>query len=90
MVFAIIPCCDASDNWFVLLIRTVDTLPNVTSRVSGEASFPRTIRLAGLILNNISPQLVVDDSETCTDDDRHEFRRASWAHIDQCLEDGYS
>jgi hypothetical protein len=90
MVFAIIPCCDASDNWFVLLIRTVDTLPNVTSRVSGETSFLRTIQLAVLILNDISLQLIVNDSETWTDDDLHKFRRASSAHIDQCLADEHS
>jgi hypothetical protein len=30
---------------------------------------------------------VVDYSETWTDDDLHEFSHASWAHIDQRLED---
>jgi len=48
------------------------------------------LRLAVLVLNDILPQSVVDNRETWMEDDLHEFRRVSWAHIDQCLADGYS
>jgi hypothetical protein len=45
------------------------------------------LRLAVLILNNIPPQLVVDDSENWAEADLQEFTQASWQHIDQLLED---
>jgi hypothetical protein len=45
------------------------------------------LRLAVLILNDIPPQSVVDDSESWTEEDLQEFTQASWQYIDQHLED---
>jgi hypothetical protein len=45
------------------------------------------LRLAVLILNDIPPQSVVDDSESWTEEDLQEFTHGSWKHIDQRLED---
>jgi len=45
------------------------------------------LRLAVLILNDIPPQSVVDESETWTEADLQEFTQASWQHIAQHLED---
>ena len=45
------------------------------------------LRLAVLILNDISPQSVVDDSETWSEEDLQDFAQASWQQIDQRLED---
>jgi hypothetical protein len=45
------------------------------------------LRLAVLILNDIPPQSVVDDSERWTEVDLQEFTQAGWQHIDQHLED---
>lgn len=45
------------------------------------------LRLAVLILNDIPPQSVVDDTESWTEEDLQEFTQASWQHIDQQLED---
>ena len=45
------------------------------------------LRLAVLILNDIPPQSVVDDSESWTEVDLQEFTQASWQHLDQHLED---
>lgn len=45
------------------------------------------LRLAVLILNDIPPQSVVDDSESWTEEDLQEFTQASWQHLDQQLED---
>jgi hypothetical protein len=45
------------------------------------------LRLAVLILNDIPPQSVVDDSESWTEEDLQAFTQASWQHIDQHLED---
>jgi protoheme ferro-lyase len=45
------------------------------------------LHLAVLILNDIPPQSVVDDSESWAEEDLQEFTQASWQHIDQHLED---
>ena len=45
------------------------------------------LRLAVLILNDIPPQSVVDDSESRTEEDPQEFTQAGWQHLDQHLED---
>ena len=45
------------------------------------------LRLAVLILNDIPPQSVVDESESWTEADLQEFTQTSWQHIDHCLED---
>jgi hypothetical protein len=45
------------------------------------------LRLAVLILNDIPPQSVVDDSESWSEEDLRDFAQASWQHIDQRLED---
>jgi hypothetical protein len=45
------------------------------------------LRLAVLILNDILPQSVVDDSESWTEADLQDFTQGSWKHIDQRLED---
>ena len=45
------------------------------------------LRLAVLILNDIPPQSVVDDSESWTEEDLQDFTQGSWKSIDQRLED---
>jgi hypothetical protein len=45
------------------------------------------LRLAVLILNDISPQSVVDASESWSEEDLQDFAQASWQHIDQNLDD---
>jgi hypothetical protein len=45
------------------------------------------LRLAVLILNDIPPQSVVDESASWTEADLQECTPASWQHIDQHLED---
>ena len=45
------------------------------------------LRLAVLILNDIPPQSVVDDSESWTEEDLQDFTQGSWKYIDQRLED---
>jgi len=45
------------------------------------------LRLAVLILNDIPPQSVIDDSESWTEEDLQDFTQGSWKHIDQRLED---
>jgi hypothetical protein len=45
------------------------------------------LRLAVLILNDIPPQSVVDDSESWTEEDLQDFTQGSWRYIDQRLED---
>jgi hypothetical protein len=45
------------------------------------------LRLAVLILNDIPPQSVVDDSESWTEEDLQDFTQGSWKYIDQHLED---
>ena len=45
------------------------------------------LRLAALILNDIPPHAVVDYSDEWSEEDLHDFRQASWAHIDSLLED---
>jgi hypothetical protein len=40
-----------------------------------------------LMLNDIPPQSVVDDSTSWTEEDLQAFTQASWQHIDQPLED---
>ena len=45
------------------------------------------LRLAVLILNDIPPLSVVDDSESWTEEDLQDFTQGSWKYIDQRLED---
>jgi hypothetical protein len=45
------------------------------------------LRLVVLILNDIPPQSVVDESESWTEADLQEFTQASWQQLDQQLED---
>jgi hypothetical protein len=44
------------------------------------------LKLATLILNDIPPQAVVDDSDEWSEEDHRDFNQASWNHI-QALED---
>lgn len=43
------------------------------------------LRLATLILNNIPPDLIIDDSEEWTEEDYRDFNGASWTNIDARL-----
>ncbi len=45
------------------------------------------LRLAVLILNEIPPQLVVDESDSWSEEDLQDFAQASWQHLDQRLGD---
>jgi len=45
------------------------------------------LKLATLILNGISPDAVVDDSDEWTEEDLEDFTRATWAHIEEVLPD---
>jgi len=45
------------------------------------------LRLAVIILTDIPPQAVVDYRDEWTDEDYRDFNRASWARIEQHLED---
>lgn len=44
------------------------------------------LKLATLILEDISPRAVVDYSEEWTEDDYRDFSAASWAYISERLE----
>lgn len=44
------------------------------------------LRLAVLILNDIPAQSVVDYRDEWTEEDYLDFSRASWGHVDKCLE----
>jgi len=46
------------------------------------------LRLATLILDDISPRAVVDYSEEWTDEDYRDFSSASWAYVVEKLEEG--
>ena len=63
-------------NVYELYEQTIKSLPAT-----------RRFRLAVLILNDIPPESVVDDSENWTEVDLQEFTQASWQHLDQHLED---
>ena len=45
------------------------------------------LRLAALILNDIPPHAVVDNSGQWSEEDLSDSRQASWEHIDTLLED---
>ena len=45
------------------------------------------LRLAVMILTDIPPQAIVDYRDEWTDEDYRDFSRASWAHLEQRLED---
>jgi len=45
------------------------------------------LRLAVLILNDIPPQSVIDESENWTEEDLQEFTQGSWEYIDHRFED---
>jgi hypothetical protein len=45
------------------------------------------LRLATLILNDIPPQAIVDYNDEWSEEDLHDFSRASWEYIDTHLED---
>lgn len=46
---------------------------------------PERLKLATIILNDISPQTVVDYSEVWTEEDLRDFSVASWDYIIQKL-----
>jgi hypothetical protein len=48
---------------------------------------PERLKLATLILNDFPPQAVVDYSEEWTEEDIHDFAAASWAYINQRLDE---
>jgi len=48
---------------------------------------PERLKLATIILNDISPQTVVDYSEVWTEEDLRDFSVASWDYIIQKLEE---
>ncbi len=48
---------------------------------------PERLKLATMILNDISPRAVVDYSEEWTDEDYRDFSAASWAYITKQLEE---
>jgi hypothetical protein len=58
-------------NVYELYEQTIKSLPAA-----------ERLRLAVLILNDIPPQSVVDDSENWTEVDLQEFTQASWQHLD--------
>ena len=41
------------------------------------------LRLASLILSDISPASVIDESDEWTEEDLRDFSRASWLHIER-------
>lgn len=45
------------------------------------------LRLATMILNDISPRAVIDYSEEWTEEDCRDFSAASWAYITKKLEE---
>ena len=45
------------------------------------------LRLAVMILTDIPPQAVVDYRDEWTDEDYRDFNKASWARIEQHVED---
>ncbi len=45
------------------------------------------LRLATLILNSISPDSIIDDSEEWTEEDYRDFNTAGWTHIDARLKE---
>ena len=45
------------------------------------------LRLAVMILTDIPPQAVVDYRDEWTDEDYRDFNKASWARIEQQVED---
>ena len=45
------------------------------------------LRLAVMILTDIPPQAVVDYRDEWTEEDYHDFNRASWARIEHSVED---
>ena len=45
------------------------------------------LRLAVMILTDIPPQAIVDYRDEWTDEDYRDFSRASWARLEQRLED---
>ena len=60
---------------------------NSTNRPLKPYPAAERLRLAVLILNDIPPQSVVDDSASWTEEDLQEYTQRSWQHIDQQLED---
>ncbi len=45
------------------------------------------LRLATLILNDISPQCIVDYNEEWSEEDYRDFNKTGWGYIDKRLEE---
>jgi hypothetical protein len=45
------------------------------------------LRLATMILNDISPRSVIDDRDEWSEDDLGEFRKSTWGHIEREIGD---
>ena len=63
------------------------TVDQIYEQTVKPLSMADRLRLAALILNDIPPHAVVDYSDEWSDEDLHDFRQASWEHIDTLLED---
>jgi hypothetical protein len=55
---------------------------NVRNRPTSER-----LQLAAMILNDIAPQSVADESETWTDEDIQDFRNASQSYVHRRIEE---
>ena len=63
------------------------TAEELYNRVVKPLPPPERLKLATIILNDISPQTVVDYSEVWTEEDLRDFSVASWDYIIQKLEE---
>jgi hypothetical protein len=63
------------------------TVDQIYEQTVKPLSMADRLRLAALILNDIPPRAVVDYSDEWSEEDLHDFRQASWEHIDTLLED---
>ncbi|MBM4085102.1 MAG: hypothetical protein FJ272_09965 [Planctomycetes bacterium] len=68
-------------------MNTQTTAEAVYAEVVKPLPASERVKLATLILNDISPRAVVDYSEEWTEEDMRDFRAASWAYINRRLEE---
>ena len=67
-------------------MMTQTTAEEVYNQVVKPLPPPERLKLATIILNDISPQVSVDYSEEWSEEDLRDFSAASWAYIIQRLE----
>jgi hypothetical protein len=63
------------------------TVDQIYEQTMKPLSMADLLRLATLILHDIPPHAVVDNSDEWSEEDLSNFRQASWEHIDILLED---